>query len=346
MKKIISILLCCFLLCSVLVCSVSAASDDIGPTWSDLKGLWLLNEDLPYNDDYTVDFVYMLEFYLYDRVNGGLGEQLDMMHISLNSKGDPCLFYKKSTSSSLGYEVYNFSSGRRGWTDDLFRYIYFPYGDLEGHEDTLGVWLIQNSTQLVCDGSTCPVYDSDNDGFCDDCYRSTRLTAGEHVVYPSYLPKLPEDVGFEGWNHIIMKNDDSYSLYSYVADKDNSYYVWGNSNNDDVILESTASYATGNKYDLVDGQWKYKGILAGDYTIGKQSDIVWSSLAVYDENGNYFFPLALWAQILKTSQGALKMETPKTTQTMKILIVCGVGCLALLIGLPLLLKVFRKFRVR
>lgn len=68
------------------------------------------------------------------------------------------------------------------------------------------------------------------------------------------------------------------------------------------------------------------------------------SLANVASSNISFFPMTL----LETTQQLVETQTPvvamKTIQAMKTILLCGVGCLALLISLPLLLKVFSRYR--
>lgn len=78
---------------------------------------------------------------------------------------------------------------------------------------------------------------------------------------------------------------------------------------------------------------------------GSVDDMVYAIETIYDwETGEPFFPLPLWWTTQLTSLETLQGETiPQTMRTISILVLCGVGCLALLIGCPLLLKVLRRF---
>ena len=74
--------------------------------------------------------------------------------------------------------------------------------------------------------------------------------------------------------------------------------------------------------------------------------IYWSSDP--ELNGTVFFkpPLPMYQVILEKSGEALNQEKQTLGGTMKILTVCGVGLIALLVALPLFLKVFHRLRVR
>ena len=78
------------------------------------------------------------------------------------------------------------------------------------------------------------------------------------------------------------------------------------------------------------------------YTYGFE-DIIYSTVDIISsDDGSVFFqrPLTLLEQLLNPVQ---EQVGEKVVGDMAILTVCGVACLALLISLPVLLKVFHKF---
>ena len=73
------------------------------------------------------------------------------------------------------------------------------------------------------------------------------------------------------------------------------------------------------------------------------SDVIYSTVDIINSaDGSIFFhrPLTLLEQLLNPVQSQM---VEKITGDMAILTVCGIGCLALLISLPVLLKTLHKF---
>ena len=102
-------------------------------------------------------------------------------------------------------------------------------------------------------------------------------------------------------------------------------------------------------YKYEEGEWQFQGSYERKtkHISGVQpSNLVYSTVDVYNEDGSVFFtPSAVMAQPLEE---IMRTEMPKfqetTVGTMMILVVCGVGLIALLVVLNLFGKVSRIFR--
>lgn len=76
------------------------------------------------------------------------------------------------------------------------------------------------------------------------------------------------------------------------------------------------------------------------------NSIVYSYWDIYDENGELFFPrepLTLSQTVEELTMEQSMAVQNQTVKMMKILVPCGVGCLALLMALPTLRKGFLRF---
>ena len=82
-------------------------------------------------------------------------------------------------------------------------------------------------------------------------------------------------------------------------------------------------------------------------TTMRVGNVVYSDLDIYNSDGDLFFPpppKPLSVTALGVAQEILEVDTvPTIQQVLLILALCGVGCLVLLISLPLLKRVFRIF---
>lgn len=123
----------------------------------------------------------------------------------------------------------------------------------------------------------------------------------------------------------------------------------------------SANVVTVKQYILNNGKWSlvsYSNLGGGNYTGEVFEDINLNHKAtiyestkdvVYDTDwAQVFFPQTL--PLLVTTMKLVAVETPivgaEVLKTMKIILLCGVGCLALLITLPLLARVLRRFLAR
>lgn len=105
-------------------------------------------------------------------------------------------------------------------------------------------------------------------------------------------------------------------------------------------------------YRLTDGEWVNTGTYQQHnlttYTgINEKSYVLGSSLDIYNDDGTLFFEQT---PVVVPLEEIMKTEMPKfqetTVGTMKVLVLCGVGLIALLVVLNLFGKVFRIFQVK
>ena len=97
--------------------------------------------------------------------------------------------------------------------------------------------------------------------------------------------------------------------------------------------------------------WRYSDMSTNGFTVHiSDFPVIESSVDLYDGNTLYlkadgdFFPYPLAEQILAVTSGAMEETMPELGGTMTTLMVCGVGCLALLVVLKLFGKRSLIFR--
>lgn len=148
----------------------------------------------------------------------------------------------------------------------------------------------------------------------------------------------------------IVESDTSYSLYLIP------FAVDGNTSQN---LVAPAGY---RRYDLLNGIWTLAVNSGGSGSAVRLSNLVWASYSInayvddYDGDGNLdkgvyytynpnFFPNPLYHQVQKVTTETLTKETlPTMGGTIQILILCGVGLMALLVVLSLFGKRSLIFR--
>lgn len=200
--------------------------------------------------------------------------------------------------------------------------------------------------EALCDGSTCPATDVNEDGYCDDCgLRLMRMIAPPDG-WPSNMPAPP--TGFDSNSqYILMTKGDGYTyLYAFTPYDASPVSEWNTIGSVHNSMQLKMYDASGNGVNVKrltyrlsdDGEWyqhdsqSVDSTLFGDF---EEIDMIYSTLSFYKEDGTLFFPLPLWAEVEKVTQGEMMTTLAETLGTMKILMVCGVGCLALLVVLSL-----------
>jgi len=172
---------------------------------------------------------------------------------------------------------------------------------------------------------------------------STAVSAFATTSYPP-LPNVSED--FDGW-YLVVKN----TLYDKVF-----CWVGGGSNltftvDDNDILTGYGTKIGYTQYELVDGKWGVLSQVASNSSsinLGNVTnyDIYVCTHDIYNEDGTLFFPevpLTLTETVEElTAEQTMRVQN-QTVGVMKILVPCGVGCLALLMALPVLRKGFLRF---
>lgn len=157
---------------------------------------------------------------------------------------------------------------------------------------------------------------------------------------------------------------DSYIVYSYVNSNDyKSYYecvVYKSSDwtpyIDGKYIKWTCHVesphvrytSTSNSIDSYDatgynGGWGMMEQYDKEMD-GSEGIIYASNRNIYDDEGKLFFQGLQLQKVV--NQSLTQTLIPKVAGAMKILVVCGISCLALLVVLSLFGKVFYRFRVR
>lgn len=349
MKKISIIALCLVLFLSFATVGASAAdyADGNGSTaTAHLYGVWKWNRTIHFDSltDFNYDVVFRTVGFGSESGDATLYGDYYRMTIGKWMQTRDALIYVSQAPNVSDPNYYAYNITEDTWVygeESRARYLYF---DNIYVSDDFYNWFTANATESLCDGSLCPVGDSNADGYCDECFKRMTTVAETYPVYPSDLPAPPYIGGTYEREIIIFDDDGVTKLYSYITSgKADNYYVWGNSNNQEVILEATGPTSEGSGFKLVNGQWEYSGVVSGDYTLCTKDDIIYSSVTIQDQNGDDFFPLALWHRILLVTRGAMKAEIPNLVGSISILAILGITLMALLICLPLFGKVLRRF---
>lgn len=183
---------------------------------------------------------------------------------------------------------------------------------------------------------------------------------------PSDVPDFSNLVSdFEQYNHeFIISRDEGhwdyilYYVYETIGMDQQGYYF-------DVKVNPN-SYATITLTNGIDnakfnyrawyyknGQWNsWKSSSSSGAQTSFVTDIntpLYSTLTLYSENGDVFFqtpPATLEGAVAQMVAEEMTTFPEMMAQKMRTLVLCGVGCLALLISLVLLVKVLRRYLPR
>lgn len=183
---------------------------------------------------------------------------------------------------------------------------------------------------IECDGSTCPATDANHDNICDDCGK---------VLTMSLRSTLLDFAK----SHAATFTDHPYFAVLEHPTEDNKYNVY---------LSAAAMFANPTDYETAYGTnllWcqvfeDANGTFS--YT-GELSVSKFSGTLVYANHDIKNFQEPPLAVIIQGVTGeALEVEIPSLMTEIRIILLCGVGCLALLIALPLLSKKLRPYLTR
>lgn len=172
--------------------------------------------------------------------------------------------------------------------------------------------------------------------------------------YPSDLPPIPEEYAED--LYIIYKFGDKTLLdIAFTDDHDNTYNVMYKPDSNLFRITGTNGFGL-RMYELINGEWVFQSASAYYSTAKanrnlKENDIgyfIYSTHNIYLwETDELVFPLPpvpLAEEIRELTEETLTVETmPELTETVLVVVLCGVGCLALAISLPLLKKVLSRF---
>lgn len=207
-------------------------------------------------------------------------------------------------------------------------------------------WFTANTHEWTCDGSTCPATDVNEDEICDDCGARILRMVAPPDGWPSNMPAPPTSFDSNS-QYILMTKDDGYTyLYVFTPYDASPVSEWNTIGSVHNSMQLKMFDASGNGVNVKrltyrlsdDGEWyqhdsqSVDSTLFGDF---EEIDMIYSTLSFYKEDGTLFFPLPLWAEVEKVTQGEMMTALAETLGTMKTLMVCGVGCLALLVVLSL-----------
>lgn len=331
MKKFL-VFLCVVALFASMCVVASAAETTENP---EVYGLWIFNDKVYGHPDWTNESVNFTD-------EGGSSYVRMFLGSTDPSNSQLELIFYPTTASSPSVTAY-----RHDWKSGMYITIDFGY---EPQSVSAGFydWLTTNAVMQVCDGSSCPVTDADENGYCDDCglyiMRSVAPEAPNNWPSAYPLPSTTYD------SHTIIK-DVSGTTYLYMVDGGTPTIKYlepaSTSGKYRLTFEFPGTYPDYMvfRYQLINGEWAYDSVgTMSSFTFGDPITFVYTDTDVLDASGNVFFPLPLWAEMGQVTQGEMVGLAQTTDGTILILVLCGVGLMALLMVLSLFGKRSLIFR--
>ncbi len=158
------------------------------------------------------------------------------------------------------------------------------------------------------------------------------------LAVPAFAVDDAESLGIPTPYPIL--EDSGYSYAYIVCDSSGLYSLYLGGSPPSPSTDASFSIGRYERYNLNNGEWVYQSS-SNFGTILDYDQFVWSSVdmildgVVYFVHDPNFFPIPLWAKVGQVTQGEIPALTQNLGGTMKILALCGVGCLASLVVLKL-----------
>ena len=313
------------------------------------------NDDLqPYINGLTMEITFSENFY----VKGNTSREYSSMMFHYNNSSYELLYKYKS-----GLYYYNDRAYVDGaWTDEKYKHIEFinEISDelkelLDGYSTVtyydVGTEVLPPVVVNTCDGSSCQVRDFNVDEICDTCgyalaYNVQRTyTPNGWGAYP--LPPLGygadskyiilQDAVGDKWLYALTPTESGETWYT-SSYGDTTQRIWYANENGSKVYLTFRSYLL----DDINNEWEQKvsNTLTELNFSRVEAVVYYSSLELYNEDGTLFFPQPLWMEVQKGF--TLTQLMNHLMGTMGQLTIVGIGLIALLIGLILLVKVLRK----
>lgn len=313
MRKII-IILC--LVALVVTMAVPAFAEDAS---SSAIGEWVFNDSIE-RSSYKSDYSWDINF----TSNGKNWKRLDPEYLN----NTQIRFWTSST-----HEVV-YSSW---WTDNAYKTIMITGGE-DVKDANLLSFLTANATRIVCDGTSCPATDANEDNFCDDCGAmfSVLRDYGWPDPYSVWTTEKQETFPY------CMMYEDINGDKVLVMSATRPYYDM-----DMIIIPDASSGTTYASYNIFGNEWR----LSSSYKVGTEiiSGRTYPSFNMFNGDDTLivmpqdtdFFLVPLWMIPSQVTQGQTVAQS--VGGTMRVLTLCGVGLMVCLMAFFLLFKVLRIF---
>lgn len=191
------------------------------------------------------------------------------------------------------------------------------------------------------------------------------------IVPVSYASEIPSDYmtqveSYAGDNYygymLYSRGDRTYltvfrDTHAYHTKKNAEFELIKKGTNINIYLKDTTGEqllfsAKDYYYNDTTGQWATNSTTTDQYNHfalhnETQGSVMYESMyTIYNEDGTIFFqqpPAELYQIIQEVTKGEMSVTEKIIQGQMKTIVLCGIGCLALLISLVLLVRTLRRY---
>ena len=313
MKKFIALLMAVFMVASLAISASATVTDARASQYGEL-----VLPTIPNVDSDTYPFVYLLISETIDRY----GDVVEYYFVVFEEDAKPVredgsiLIFANSKAFGLNYSELTWVAFDASSMNNRLVWSNEDAYDINGSLYMSG----SDPIPIYCDGSSCSATDADSDGICDDCGMTLMLAAPQRYTH---------SVTFRYSDGTFVKSeftsDTEFSPTGVLTS--NAYRV----DNGKVVEHIMYESFDGTSWD----ETRNNSVSSQTYTFEEGMTVYQSTFDWYDESGNRFFPVPLWEQVVKVTQGEMQGLTQEMGGTMKVLVPCGVGLMALLVVLSL-----------
>lgn len=241
------------------------------------------------------------------------------------------------------YTSWVYGSENKGYTFDETKHtLVWSSHDIK-NESNNNVFFAGSAVEKInCDGTACPATDINTDNICDDCGKVFAVLRSYDAPDPYTAWTSDRQANFP--YAFIYKNEIDANVFIMASTRP---YV----QDGQIVIDTNGENSSYLKYTQWGNDWR----LVESYDDGTTitADNLVSSFNILDTDGNIvynhdtdFFPVPLWVEMDNLTQGEMVNKfSPTLVGMILTLMVCGVGCLALLVVLKLFGKrslIFRK----
>ena len=162
------------------------------------------------------------------------------------------------------------------------------------------------------------------------------------LVFSLAVPALASDTGESLGipSPYTLMSDEGYSCAVITYNSDTELYYLFLTDSLSPRDDDTFNIGGFKKYKIYGDTWSHMKSSSSS-TFLDYSELVWSSAdlivdgVVYITHDPNFFPIPLWEEMAQVTQGEMTGLLRNLGGTLKVLVLCGVGCLASLVVLSL-----------
>lgn len=191
---------------------------------------------------------------------------------------------------------------------------------------------------IECDGSSCPATDQNHDNVCDVCGNVLTLSLRSTLLEYAHAVIENGKSIFDSTEYWLVTEDPPSDGYRIFMSTEPFTY---NPNTGNLISNGIVQRTTVSQED--------DGSFTGGTSWASKQPTSYTSLDYgrpvdTSHDIEHFFPVTLWMEMTQVTETEMENLQGETVGTMKVLVACGVGLIALLVVLKLFGKRSLIFR--